>query len=67
MGSFYFQFTFGFSVSKANCYGDRWTVERAFESFNILFGEHLSAKTFWNMSKEVKIKWGNLKMLLAVP
>ena len=53
--------------SKANCYGDRWTVESAFGSFKNLFGEHVSAKTFRNRSKEVKIKFGILNMLLAVP
>jgi hypothetical protein len=53
--------------SKANCYGDRWTVESAFGSFKNLFGEHVSAKTFWNRRKEVKIKFGILNMLLAVP
>jgi hypothetical protein len=53
--------------AKANCYGDRWTVESAFSSFKNIFGEYVSAKTFWNMSKEVKIKFGILNMLLAVP
>jgi len=53
--------------SKANCYGDRWAVESAFGSFKNIFGEYVTAKTFWNMSKEVKIKFGILNMLLAVP
>jgi hypothetical protein len=53
--------------SRANCYGKRWTVESAFGAFKNLFGEHVSAKTFKNMSKEVNIKFSILNMLLAVP
>jgi len=32
-----------------------------------MFGECVSAKTFKNMEKEVKLKFGILNMLLAVP
>ena len=56
-----------FSVSRTNCYGDRWTVESAFSSFKNIFGEYVTAKTFRNMRKEVKIKFSILNMLLAVP
>jgi hypothetical protein len=53
--------------SRANCCGDRWAVESAFGSFKYVFGEYVTAKTFRNMSKEVKIKFGILNLLLAVP
>ena len=53
--------------SRANCHGDRWPVESAFSWFKNTFGEHVTTKSFPNMRKEVKIKFGLLNMLLAVP
>ena len=73
MWSFYIRFSFTsgsrieLKMKSFNCYRDRWTVESAFGSFKSLFGEHVSAKSFRNRSKEVKIKFGILNMLLVVP
>jgi len=53
--------------ARANCYGKRWTAESAFGSFKNLFGEYVTAKKYWNMVREVKIKFALLNMLLAVP
>ena len=37
-------------------YGDRWAVEGAFSCIKHIFGEHVSAKKFVNMAKELATK-----------
>ena len=37
-------------------YGDRWAVEGAYSSIKRIFGEHVSAKKFVNMAKEMATK-----------
>jgi hypothetical protein len=37
-------------------YGQRWTVESVFSTFNRTFGEYVSAKTMHNMTNEIMLK-----------
>jgi hypothetical protein len=37
-------------------YGDRWAVEGAFSCIKRIFGEHVSARKFVNMAKEMATK-----------
>lgn len=52
---------------RANRYGARWTVESGFSSFKNLYGESVTAKTYWNMVREVKTKFGLLNRLITMP
>jgi len=42
--------------SKAHGFGYRWMVETAFSCIKRIFGEHVSAKKFVNMAKEMAMK-----------
>ncbi|MDI6855228.1 MAG: transposase, partial [Candidatus Thermoplasmatota archaeon] len=44
------------SWKKSVNYGLRWSCESAFSAFKRIFGEHVTAKKFRNMVKEIQLK-----------
>ncbi|MEM5792732.1 MAG: hypothetical protein QXY45_00005, partial [Candidatus Aenigmatarchaeota archaeon] len=41
---------------KRKGYGERWNVEVVFSAFKRIYGEHVRAKDFKNMVKEIELK-----------
>ncbi len=44
------------AVVEQNRFGYKWRVEEAFSFIKRVFGEHMSAKRFVNMAKEMAMK-----------